>query len=281
LVVLGVGLSLEAQTWPRLVLDRAVSGIAQPIGLANAGDSSGRMFVLQQTGQVRIVRNGALVATPFLDIAAKVSCCSERGLLGIAFPPGFAASRRFYVNYTDRNGNTVVARYRVPQGTPDVADPTSEQISCRDAALREPTAGTSFGPDGFLHGAGGSGGDPEQRAEPRRALGKMLRIDVEGPFTQWHSSTNPACDDARCAAGGFRFRNPWRLFLRPRDRGPYIGDVGQNIYEEINFQAASSRGGETTAGRSWKASTVANAATCQMAGPITLSWNTAAVWAAR
>ena len=95
--------------------------------VAHAGDGTGRIFVVEQGGRIRIIRNGVLEATSFLDIAGRVSCCGERGLLSVAFPPGYAAKGHFYVNYTDRAGNTVVARYRLTSN-PDIADPGSEQI---------------------------------------------------------------------------------------------------------------------------------------------------------
>ena len=201
---------------------------------------------------MRIFREGALVAQPFLDIRAKTRASGERGLLGLAFPPGFAQKRRFYVNYTDLNGDTVIAQYRV-SANPDVADPGSEIVLLH---IVQPFSNHNggqlrFGPDGYLYigmGDGGSGGDPQNNGQNRGALlGKMLRIDVDSNPTAYASrpttrSSNTA--GARAEIWALGLRNPWRFSFDRATGDLWIGDVGQDAYEEIDFQPASSRGGE-------------------------------------
>jgi glucose/arabinose dehydrogenase len=160
-------------------------GFAQPVHVTHAGDGSGRIFVVEQAGRIRILDNGAVLSSPFLDISAKLVCCGERGLLSVAFPPGFAAKRYFYVNYTRApDGATVVARYRVSAGDANVADPVSEGVIL---TIPQPFANhnggqLAFGPDNNLYigmGDGGSGGDPLNNGQtPGTLLGKLLRIDV-------------------------------------------------------------------------------------------------------
>ena len=240
--------------WPKILLTSPVSGLDIPVQVANAGDGSGRIFVVEQRGRVRIIKNGDLQATPFLDIENKVGCCRERGLLSIAFPPDYANKGHFYVNYTENSGNTVVARYRLT-ADPDVADPASEEIVL---AVEQPYANhnggqLAFGPnDGYLYigmGDGGSAGDPENRAQnPGDLLGKLLRIDVEtnNPPTYTIPVTNPYTQTAgyRGEIWALGLRNPWRFSFDAQTGDLYIGDVGQRSYEEIDYQPASSSGGE-------------------------------------
>ena len=210
--------------------------------------------MVEQGGRIRIIRNGVLEATPFLDITGRVSCCSERGLLSVAFPPGYAAKGHFYVNYTNKAGNTVVARYRLTTN-PDVADPGSEQVVL---TVPQPYANhnggqLAFGPnDGYLYigmGDGGSGGDPENRAQnPAELLGKLLRINVEtgNPNTYTIPASNPFTQTAgyRPEIWALGLRNPWRFAFDRLTHDLYIADVGQDAYEEVDFQPAASTGGE-------------------------------------
>lgn len=240
--------------WPSIFLGSPVTGLDRPVDIAHAGDASGRLFVVEQTGRIRIVKNGAPMDTPFLDITGRTSCCGERGLLGVAFPPNYSQKGHFYVNYTDRSGNTVVARYRV-SGDPDVADTNSEEIVL---TVEQPYANhnggqLAFGPrDGYLYigtGDGGAAGDPENRAQdPTSLLGKMLRIDVEtgNPQTYTVPTDNPYVQTPgyRDEIWALGLRNPWRFSFDSETGDLYIGDVGQNRYEEIDHQSASSAGGE-------------------------------------
>jgi uncharacterized protein (TIGR03437 family) len=248
--VITLGTALSAQ---EIQLNRIASGLNAPTDIQAAGDGSGRLFFVQQNGIIRVFRNGALVPTPFLDIQSKTRGGGERGLLGLAFPPDYASKGHFYVNYTDLQGDTVIARYRVT-GNPDAADPSSETIVLRvDQPFPNHNGGQlRFGSrDGYLYiglGDGGSGGDPQRNAQNRRArLGKMLRIDVESDLTQIRiPPDNPFVNDPGTLPEiwALGLRNPWRYSFDQATGDLWIADVGQNRAEEVNFQPASSRGGE-------------------------------------
>lgn len=234
-------------------LTRIAGGLPTLTDLQSPRDGSGRMFAVQQTGRIWILRNDRVETPAFLDISTKTVGGGERGLLGLAFPPGFSQKRYFYVNYTDLAGDTVLARYRLREGSTDAADPASEQILLQ---IRQPFSNHNggqiqFGPDGYLYvgmGDGGSARDPQNHGQrPESLLGKMLRIDVEGGQAPYRV---PA-DNPFVNRGGFRpeiwalgLRNPWRFAFDRATGDLYIGDVGQNRAEEIDFQPAASRGGE-------------------------------------
>lgn len=239
--------------WPTLSLTEVVTGLDDPVHITHAGDGSGRLFVVERAGRIRIIKDGALVSTPFLDISARVgSQGSEQGLLSVAFPPAYATDGAFYVNYTDTAGDTVVARYRVT-ANPDVADPNSEEIVLTvDQPYGNHNGGQlAFGPnDGYLYigmGDGGSAGDPQNYAQdPNSLLGKMLRVDPVTTDTYTIPPDNPFVDDpgTRDEIWALGLRNPWRFSFDRQTADLYIGDVGQGSYEEIDFQPASSTGGE-------------------------------------
>ena len=220
--------------------------------VTNAADGSGRLFVVEQAGRIRIVRDGALVDRPFLDITAKVASGGERGLLGLAFHPGFPTDPRFFVDYTDLDGNTVVAAYRVSAGDPDVADPASEDVLLHvDQPFPNHNGGAVvFGPDGMLYiafGDGGSGGDPMGNGQRLDTLlAKILRIDVDKPppagSTAHYSipADNPFVDQAGAKPEIWLYglRNPWRMRFDRATGDLWIGDVGQNAWEEIDVARA-------------------------------------------
>ncbi len=216
------------------------SGLGALTQITNAGDGSGRLFIVRQNGVISILKDGRVSNTPFLTITNKVICCNERGLLSVSFPPGFATKQYFYVNYTDRpNGNTVVARYRVTSN-PDVADPASEQVLLTVVQPYENHNGgmTAFSPrDGQLYvgmGDGGSGGDPQNNAQNDNShLGKMLRLDTE-------ANLNATPTPQHWAKG---LRNPWRFTFDRETQDLWIADVGQGTYEEIDVQPASTGAG--------------------------------------
>jgi len=265
-----------ATVWPQIALVPLVSGVSQPVHVTHAGDGSGRIFVVEQVGRIRIIRNGVLEATPFLDIAGRVGCCGERGLLSVAFPPGYAAKGHFYVNYTNKAGNTVVARYRLTTN-PDVADPGSEQVvlTVSQPYVNHNGGQLAFGPsDGYLYigmGDGGSGGDPENRAQnPAELLGKLLRINVEAgnPNTYTIPASNPFTQTAgyRPEIWALGLRNPWRFAFDRLTHDLYIADVGQDAYEEVDFQPAASTGGENYGWRIMEGLHCYNATTCNTGG---------------
>lgn len=260
---------VNVATWPTITMSSPVAGFVRPTFITHAGDGSGRLFVTEQEGTIRIIKNGVLLATPFLDISDRVRAGGERGLLSVVFPPGYARKGYFYVNYTDLDGDTNVARYQVT-GVPDLADPDSEeQVLVVDQPFANHNGGQlAFGPDGYLYigmGDGGSGGDPDNRGQtPNTLLGKILRIDVESGGSPYRvPASNPFVGDTRYlpeiwAVG---LRNPWR-FAFDRETGDlYIGDVGERAIEEINFQPASSPGGENYGWRIMEGSTCFNPAT--------------------
>jgi glucose/arabinose dehydrogenase len=228
-----------------------VSGLVQPLFLtAPFGDP--RLFIIERAGRIRIVEGGNLLSQPFLDITALVSLNGERGLFSLAFPPDYATTGLFYVYYTDTVGSSVIARYRA-SGDPDVADPGSAEILL---TVPQPYAnhngGTiAFGADGFLYfgmGDGGSGGDPQNRAQDDATLlGKMLRLDVSGGLGSGYAipSSNPYADRAvplpEIWAKGFR--NPFRFSFDRVFGDLYIGDVGQASREEVDVEPFGGPGG--------------------------------------
>ncbi len=228
-----------------------VNGLSNPVDLTHAGDGSGRLFILEQEGVVRVIRDQTLQSEPFLDIRDRVgSGGNEQGLLGIAFHPKFQENGYFYINYTDKSGDTVIARYNAPAGENadhPVADPASERILLWVDQPRSNHNGGQvlFGPDGYLWiglGDGGGGGDPERNGQnPNSLLGKLLRIDVDGGDPYAIPGDNPY------AAGGglpeiwaIGLRNPWRFTFDRVTGGLYIADVGQQEWEEVNYLSAGS-----------------------------------------
>jgi uncharacterized repeat protein (TIGR01451 family) len=249
--------AVEAATeLPSIVLSSPIGGFAQPVVITHAGDGSGRLFIVEQPGRIRIVKNGALLATSFLDISTRITSGGERGTLGLAFPPGFATKKYFYVNYTNLAGDIAISRFRVSAANADVADPASEQIVL---TIPHPTNSNHNGGqlafsqrDGFLYigvGDGGAGNDPPNNAQnPNQLLGKLLRIDVETgiPATYTIPASNPFATrtDVRREIWALGLRNPWRFSFDRLTNDLYIADVGQGAIEEVNFQLATSAGGE-------------------------------------
>jgi glucose/arabinose dehydrogenase len=226
-------------------------GLDQPLGVTAPADGSGRLFVIERTGRIRIVQGGVLQAQPFLDVSSLVTTKgSEQGLLGLAFHPRYAENGRFYVNYTDTNGDTVVARYQV-SADPNVADPTTAtQVLFQQQPYANHNGGNLvFGPDGYLWiglGDGGSGGDPQDRAQNVQTwLGKLLRIDVDSGELYVSPADNLAAanPDAWPEIWAYGLRNPWRFSFDRATNDLYIGDVGQNAYEEIDFVPAGTGAG--------------------------------------
>jgi glucose/arabinose dehydrogenase len=240
------------------------SGLSSPLGVTHAGDGSGRLFVVERCGKIKIVNNGTVLSTPFLDVGALpsgtdvISCGGERGLLGLAFHPTYETNGLFYVYYTRKSdGAITIARYQVSTN-PNVASTTGSVL------LVIPHPGQSnhnggwleFGPDGYLYlatGDGGGGGDPSDNGQNLTSLlGKVLRIDVNGDdFTDPNRNyaippTNPFAGATTGAdeIWAYGLRNPWRSGFDRLTGDLYIGDVGQGVWEEIDFQPASSPGGE-------------------------------------
>ena len=240
---------------PRFGLRKIADGLKLPVHVTHAGDGSGRLFVVEQEGQIRIIRNGVVEETPFLDISGRVRCCGERGLLNVAFPPAYSAKQYFYVSYTDKPGDTVISRFTTTVD-PDRADPDSEEVVLLLAQPDQVHNGGRivFGPnDGFLYIGSGDGGHPtlkdvENRAQdPGTLLGKVLRIDVESDDRPYGiPAGNPFAhiDGRRGEIWALGLRNPWGFAFDKLTGDLYIPDAGHIKHEEVNFQPAASRGGE-------------------------------------
>lgn len=217
-----------------------VSGLASPVAFATpAGDS--RLFIVEQRGTIRVVKNGQLLTAPYLDIRAKLTSGGERGLLGLAFHPNFAQNGFFYVQYTDLNGNSEIERYHALPAS-DVADANS---ATHILGFNQPFANHNggnllFGPDGKLWigtGDGGSGGDPQGNGQRLTTLlGKMLRIDVDAASPYGIPTDNPFATSTvnRQEIWGWGLRNPWRYSIDRVTGLLYVADVGQNQWEEVH-----------------------------------------------
>jgi glucose/arabinose dehydrogenase len=242
------------------------SGFTSPLAVVQDPADRNTQFVVQQNGRIRVVQLGAVLATDFLDVSGSIVAGGEQGLLGLAFPTDTATSGRFFVNFTNRSGDTVVARFR--RSSPVVADAGS-RFDLRwggansPASIAQPFANhngghLAFGPDGFLYiglGDGGSGDDPSHRAQnPQEFLGKMLRIDVSVPDANTSGYQVPADNpflrsgppSTRPEIWAFGLRNPWRYTFDDPARGGtgalVIGDVGQGRWEEVDYEPRG-RGG--------------------------------------
>ncbi|HXI23695.1 MAG TPA: PQQ-dependent sugar dehydrogenase, partial [Pyrinomonadaceae bacterium] len=259
-----------------LALASPVAGFSFPLAITNANDGSGRIFITEQAGRIRIIKNGALVANPFLDISARVTFAGERGLLGLAFPPGYTTKGYFYVDYINSVGNIVIARYRRSASDPDAADPASEQVVLTIAQSSTAHKGgqLAFGPDGFLYVSTGDDdkeGDPENHAQNAGLLaGKILRIDVEtgSPQTYTVPASNPFVGQPayRPEIWALGLRNPWRFSFDRQTGDLYVGDVGQDFFEEVDFQTAGSSGGQNYGWRLMEGLHCYNPSTCDSTG---------------
>jgi glucose/arabinose dehydrogenase len=220
-----------------------ISGLERPVDLQP--DGSGRLFILEKVGRIRIFQNGQLLEQPFLDIDDRVgSFGNEQGLLGLAFHPQYAQNGRFFVNYTDTNGDDVIARFQV-SSDPNAADPNSEVrlLTVPDPFPNHNGGVLAFGPDGYLYaglGDGGAAGDPFGNAQKTDVLlGKILRLDVDSAEPYAVPSDNPFGNEV----WAYGLRNPWRMSFDRATGDLYIGDVGQGAWEEVDFLAAGTGAG--------------------------------------
>jgi glucose/arabinose dehydrogenase len=217
----------------RVKLTPFVRGLDAPLHLASTPSEPDRLYVVEQVGRIRIVENGRVLRRPFLDISSDVSAGGERGLLSVAFAPDYEETRRFYVNYTDVNGDTRVVEYEVGSG--GRPNRRRELLFVEQPYANHNGGQLAFGPDGRLYvgmGDGGSGGDPENRAQNLgERLGKLLSIDVDETGADWRIE-------------GYGLRNPWRFSFDRETGDLWIGDVGQGDWEEVNFLPRRSPGPE-------------------------------------
>ncbi len=243
----------------------ASGGLASPVTITNAGDGSGRLFIVEQVGRIRIWNGTSLLATPFLTVSVGPGCsttdCGERGLLGLAFHPNYENNGFFYVYYTrPSDGDIQIARYHVSSGNPNVADPSSALVllTIEHSSQSNHNGGQlAFGPDGYLYagvGDGGGGGDPFENGQNKDTLlAKILRLDVDRddfpadparnygiPANNPFVGATPGADEV----WAYGLRNPWRFSFDRQTGDLYIGDVGQGLWEEVDFQAAGSAGGQ-------------------------------------
>ncbi|HVF40223.1 MAG TPA: PQQ-dependent sugar dehydrogenase [Gemmatimonadaceae bacterium] len=231
-----------------LQLSRVGSKFNDPVHLAvPPGDS--RLFIVEQEGRIRVVKNGTTLEQPFLDISRRVRSGGEQGLLSMAFHPGYRANGYFYVNFTDLQGDTHVERFKV-SANPDVADPSSAKLIITvDQPYSNHNGGlVMFGPDGMLYvgmGDGGSGGDPHNNGQnPQALLGKMLRLDVNRGDPYAIPADNPFANGSsgRREIWAVGLRNPWRFSFDKSDGLLYVADVGQSGAEEITVVPANRAG---------------------------------------
>jgi glucose/arabinose dehydrogenase len=251
-VLLGL-LAVNARAQYTLSLQPVVDGLSAPVAMAHAGDGSNRLFVVEQSGTIRIVKNGQLLPGAFLDIKSKLAPTStyysEMGLLGLAFHPNFKSNGKFYVHYSAPKASksadhlTVIAQFQVSTYDPDMADFTSHRVILSvDQPASNHNGGTiAFGPDGYLYiglGDGGGAGDryglTGNAQNLQSLLGKILRIDVdEAPYAI--PPDNPFVQGGgRPEIYAYGLRNPWKFSFAPDGR-LFVGDVGQSKFEEINI----------------------------------------------
>lgn len=242
-----------------LSLQQIASGLTFPTSVINAGDGSSRLYITEQRGTVRVIENGSLVSGNFLDLSAEVKCCGEQGLLGLAFHPDFSHNGYLFVYYINQDGDAVIARYHSPPGSQE-ADKDPQHIIL---TIKQPTpihngGQLQFGPDGYLYiGTGdggsfdstgdGSGNDPQNNGQRLDTLlGKILRIDIDHAQPYAIPPTNPYATSAsaRKEIWASGLKNPWRFSFDQLTGDLYISDVGRDRWEEINFQAHNSPGGE-------------------------------------
>ena len=254
LVLAATALGCPVAAGAEISLQLVSGGLDYLVGIERTGDASGRLFLVQQSGQIKIYDGTHVLSTPFLDLSSIVTFGGEQGLLGLAFHPNYSTNGLFFVNYINRSGmvgDTVIARYHV-SADPNVADPASATILL---TVSQPFANHNggqirFGPDGFLYialGDGGSGGDPSDNGQSLNTLlGKLLRIDVDGGVPYAIPPGNPFVNTlgARGEIWAYGLRNPWRFSFDRQTGDLFIGDVGQNLWEEVDVQPAGSPGGQ-------------------------------------
>jgi len=250
---------------PGVALVKIAGSFDKPVYVAAPPGDTSRLFVVEKTGRIRIVKDGAVIARPFLDLSGVVSSQGERGLLSVAFGPRYASSGHFYVDYTNAAGDTRVVRYTVSAQDPDVASTASRKILLR---VPQPYSNHNggqlqFGPDGRLYvgmGDGGSAGDPQGRAQdPRSRLGKMLRLSL---------GTSPV----KVGVYAKGLRNPWRFSFDRTTGALWIGDVGQSKWEEVDYLKPGRRAGANLGWNGFEGTHIYNAAVAARLDKGTLTW---------
>ena len=272
-------IACKQEGYSQLEIDNVeyVSGFSNPVDISHAGDY--RLFIVEQRGTIKIIEgNGSVLSTFFLDIRSRVEDgANEQGLLGLAFHPDYNTNGYFFVNYTGDGDSTHISRFSVSASDPDVADPSSElKILTIYQPYRNHNGGELvFGPDGYLYigtGDGGSGGDPHDISQHKDTLlGKMLRIDVDNgtPYAIPNSNPFKGVAGYKEEIWALGLRNPWRYSFDRITGDLWMGDVGQNSWEEVNMQPASSTGGENYGWRCYEGPDAYNTTGCQPASTYT------------
>ncbi len=275
LIVVAIVAFPEEARLQTLATELVADGFDVPVHLVSPPGDTERLFVVElKSGLIKIIKNGTVLATPFLDVSGDiVSTQNEQGLFSLAFHPDYASNGYFFINYTGTDGATFVMRYTV-SSDPDIANPNSGKLIF---TIGQPFSNhnggmVAFGPDGYLYigmGDGGSGGDPGNRAQsPLNLLGKMLRLDIDTPIGVPYAipPSNPFVNepDTSSEIWALGLRNPWRFSF---DRGTgdlYIADVGQQNWEELDFQPSSSAGGENYGWRCYEGNVAYNTSQCDI-----------------
>ena len=236
-VAAGLGAFVACPIAPALALTPLASGLTAPLFISGAPGDAGKLYIVEQGGTIRILENGEVLSRPFLDVSLLTSKGGEQGLLGLAFHPDYANNRRFYVDYTDVVGDTVIVEYLRNAVDHSLAEPTAVRIL---RTIDQPAANhnggmLAFGQDGFLYvalGDGGGGGDPGGNGQDRQSkLGKILRVNVDGDGAPPGNLAGADPD-----VWDFGLRNPFRFSFDRATGDLYIGDVGQNRFEEVDVE---------------------------------------------
>jgi glucose/arabinose dehydrogenase len=262
-----------------ITLDHIVSGLSSPTQVTNAGDGTNRLFVVEQRGTVRVVQGGALLPGSFMDIRSKVEFGGERGLLGLAFDPGFKTNHRLFVYYTRKGGDVVVSRFTTNAARTDVIESTARPLLLIEHSSRSNHNGgaLAFAPNGYLYvgvGDGGGSGDPANNAQRKSTLlGKILRINVNGtgsgPFGHYSVPRSNPFSGSKPGLGeiwAYGVRNPWRISFDRATGTLWIGDVGQNKYEEVDRERWGSAGGRNYGWDAMEGLHCYTASKCPLAG---------------
>ena len=238
-----------SRTYAQIQLELVVENLTQPISLKNAGDGSGRLYVVEQGGRVKVIENGSVVSGNFLNISSQISTGGERGLLDIAFHPNYSQNGRLFTHYTDTGQDTVISEWQVNLQTGQVDTGSERIIITANQPYGNHNGGQiAFSPtDGYLYialGDGGSGGDPDENGQDLSTLlGSILRLDVDGSTPYEIPADNPfvGVSGAKAEIWAYGLRNPWRFSFDRLDGRLFAGDVGQGAREEVDL---ITRGGD-------------------------------------
>lgn len=281
--VLLAAIGNNAMAQPTVIFRQFMTGFSAPVDVVNAGDGSNRLFIVQRTGLIRILRDSAIVAAPFIDLTDSIeSDGGEQGLLSLAFHPDYETNRTFFVYYTNTDGEITVVRFQSSAANSDLADATTGKIllTIPKSFTNHNGGDLNFGSDGYLYfgtGDGGSGGDPQNNAQNGNSLlGKLLRLNVNNiDVAPYYTipTDNPYVGDpnVRDEIFSMGLRNPWRWSFDRATNDLWIADVGQNLWEELNFREFGSTSGVNYGWRCYEGTHTFNTNGCLPAA----SYNTA------